>query len=150
MEEITVPLLDRAQRIVDYWAAKLGMADWGITVIVARDLSGETGTCHSALNYDRAVIEVQPWVIGLGDPPGPDTTQDWNIANEPVAFEAFLVHEVLHAFMRRRSRAAERIRSQLPEPVRDAYRDMANDADEEIVDRLARVLVSIGSYGDQA
>lgn len=141
----TIPRLDLARQIVNRWARALGIDDWRINVVVGRDLDGANATASTYDNYDASCIEVQPYVLGLTDPPPIDEGRGYAYATDDMAFEELLVHELLHVLMRRRSKAQGRIRDQLPEGLRDAYRVLSDDADEEIVDRLARVLVRVSA-----
>lgn len=142
-DQPTIPRLDLAQTIVDRWAKAFGIDDWTIDVVVGRDLNGAGALCHVSYNYDSSCIEVQPWLLGIGEPPTVDTDRCAVAATEDEAFEALLVHELLHALFRRRTKALARMAEQLPEGLRDAFETLRSDADEEIVDRLARVLVRV-------
>lgn len=142
-DQPTIPRLALAQAIVNHWAKAFGIDDWRIDVVIGRDLNGAGALCHVTYNYDSACIEVQPWVVGLGDPPTADTDRSYAAATDDAALEELLVHELLHALFRRRTKALVRLGEQLPESLRDAFDVLRQDADEEIVDRLARVLVRV-------
>jgi len=141
--DVPLPRLTQAREFVAYWGDALGMRNWRISVEVGRDLDGATARCGVSFNYDDACIELQPWLLGLGAPPPRDVGAGYSAATDEEAFEATIVHELLHALMRRRDRAAARIREQLPDLLRSAYEQLHADANEEIVDALAWLLVRL-------
>lgn len=122
------------------WQKRLGLYRWHIRVdFEAIDPETVTMCIHRSLDYERAIIKVQPWLL-TGTPP-----KDWEgVAKGVVSdldIEEAVVHELLHAVIGPLCIWHALLEH---ESHRDAL-DTANRAhtkiEEGIVDRLAVALV---------
>ena len=77
------------------WQGRLGLAEWDIRVTFER-IKPDTITMqiHRSVNYQRATIKVQPWVV-TGKPPKEWQTGLGRVRKRDV--EECVVHELLHA-----------------------------------------------------
>jgi hypothetical protein len=127
--------------LLTVWQRRLGLGEWRLLLKIGgvEDATAYMETHRSAL-YQRAVIYVQPWIVGLGEMPegvlvrGGDVTADF--------IESSLVHELLHLHTRDmravvRDDLEERVSSDIYHLAEAAMRR----AEEQCVDRLAEALV---------
>lgn len=127
--------------LLDVWKGRLALDRWLLVL--------EVGACSDATaymevirstSYERAVIHVQPWLLGDGEPPEGVVIRGEHLSDEFV--EASLVHELLHLHTRDMCAIVRDDCDGLVHP--DAYRQLdcaMGRAEEQCVDRLAVALV---------
>ena len=127
--------------LLDVWKGRLGLGRW----LLVLELGGcGDATAYMEVNrsasYERAVINAQPWLLGVGEVPEGVMIRGEHLTDEFV--EACLVHELLHLHTRDMCAIVRDDCDGLVHP--DAYRqlDLAmHRAEEQCVDRLAVALV---------
>lgn len=127
-------------KLLDIWKIRLGLSDWRIILTLGgcEDETAYMEVEHS-ITYQRAVIHINPWFIGVGEVPKDVLMRDF-LTDDFV--ESSLVHELLHLHTRNLRII---IRNDLEGVVgRETYEQMKNSmgrADEQLVDQLAEALV---------
>lgn len=127
----------RLQQLLAEWTRRLGLERWEI------DLRVEPCECETAYMeversflYERATIAVAPWLMGQGDWPA-----DCMRRASPHHVEETLVHELLHLHTRDIMRAGREADGQMHRDAYTIYEQRLEDAEEQLVDRLAVALV---------
>ena len=122
------------------WKARLGLSDWRIELILG-GCSDETTYMeveHSTF-YERAVIHVNPWLLGQGPTP------EYVLMKEALTddfIEVSLVHELLHMHTRNiRVVVREDLFGVVSRELHEQLKNAMERADEQMVDRLAEALV---------
>jgi hypothetical protein len=126
---------------VHAWQKRLGLEAWRIDVRVE---ACDTSTCYAQIaragDYKDAVLSVQPWL--LGDGRGPDTVMHPDVAQDRQRVEEIIVHELLHLAVQPMRRVVDTLDGQLHRDVARVFDDSLDQAEERVVDELARALVS--------
>lgn len=131
----------RLHELLGVWSERLGLQNWRIALRVG-GLDDESSSMEVARSttYERAVIHVAPWLLGLA--PVPEDALFGEDARRDEWVEASLVHELLHLYTRDiRAVVRDDLCGQLS---RDAYalaEAAIARAEEQCVDRLAEALV---------
>lgn len=127
----------KLRQLLNVWKTRLGLDHYKINLVFGRcEDEYSYMEVQRSINYQRAKITVQPWMLGQGDPPK-DLLQEIN--DEMI--EESLVHELLHICTRDLTAI---VRNDLDGMVhRDVYSMFENAtcrADERVVDSLAVAL----------
>lgn len=131
---------EHLEKLLDIWKPRLGLNTWRIVMNLGgiADKSCYMEVEHS-MYYERAVIHVNPWFVGIGPIPE-DAIMHQAITDDFV--ESSLVHELLHLHTRN---LRVIVRDDLEDILSlDTYRQVnisMRRADEQMVDRLAEALV---------
>lgn len=131
---------EQLESLLDIWKVRLGLDNWRIVMMLGNVTDK---TCYMEVDhstyYERAVIHVNPWFVGIG--PIPEEV----LMREAITddfIESSLVHELLHLHTRNlRIIVTEDLADVLS---LDTYRQVSvfmKRADEQTVDRIAEALV---------
>lgn len=125
--------------LLPIWKIRLGLGDWRIILVLGgcEDEDVYMEIEHS-VDYNRAIIRVNPWLVGQGDIP---TNVLMREALTDDFIESSLVHELLHLHTRNlRVIIKEDLFGVVSRDLYDQLGKTVNRADEQIVDQLAEAL----------
>lgn len=126
-------------KLLDVWKPRLGLSDWRLILMLGgcEDETAYMELEHS-IYYQRAVIRVNPWFIGIGNVPKDVLMRD-SLTDDFI--ESSLVHELLHLYTRN---LRDIVRSDLYGVLnRDLHEQIKNSmerVDEMMIDKLAEAL----------
>lgn len=126
---------------LDVWKRRLGLEHWLILLEIG---GAEDDTSYMEVErstvYQRAVIHVQPWLLGEGDAPKEVMIRGDQLTDRFV--ESSLVHELLHCSTRNmRAVVRDDLEGQVHRDVHTVLNDAMSRAEEQCVDALAEALV---------
>lgn len=131
---------EQLSELLIVWTRRLGLSDWRIVITL--------GGCDDELNYmeiehsasyQRAVIQVNPWLVGVGEIPKDVLMRDV-ITDDFI--ESSLVHELLHLYTRNlRLIIRNDLFGVVSRELHEQLKNTMERADEQIVDSLAEALV---------
>jgi hypothetical protein len=119
-----------AEKLLRFWQKKLHLDDWDVTLVSVEDSMFETesgtasGHCARGLRGMTAVITVA-------------------ISETKERVENTIVHELLHCLVAPMARESDRMAEYLPRATMDMCRDRLYDYEENVVDRMARVVIEL-------
>jgi hypothetical protein len=126
--------------LVSTWQQRLGLDQWRIAVRFRDDHIDDDCAMriHRHQRYDDAVLEVQPWVVGDGEPP--DVLEREFVGDDLV--ERKVVHELLHLHSRDMANIIEDdLDGYLHRDAKDLLDKSFLRAEERFVDGLAAALI---------
>lgn len=135
-KSVTLAELDACIRV---WQDRLGLKDWDIEVRMKRIKPRTVGfRCCRSAQYDRAVIQVNDWVL-TNTPP-----RSWHAGRKATLadLEDSCVHELMHCHIGPLDRWQNRVHGYLQGDVLRQVATAYDDEEEHVVDRLARALTS--------
>lgn len=130
---------DDLSQLLTLWQRRLGLVDWRIVMLLGgcEDESAYMEVEHSTC-YERAVIHVNPWLVGEGEIPKDVLMRD---ALTDDFIESSLVHELLHLHTRNlRVIVRDDLCDIVSRDVHEQVKNAMSRADEQLVDRLAEAL----------
>jgi hypothetical protein len=134
MDDLT---LEEVEDCIRLRQDRLGLHDWDIEVKVKRIKPRTVGMqCCRSAQYDRAVINVNDWVL-TNTPP-----RSWHDGRK-MTWTEHCIHELLHCHIDPLDRWQHRLHGYVQN---DVWRQVAcayDDEEEHVVDRLARALIQI-------
>jgi hypothetical protein len=128
------------------WQHRLGLDQWVIRVDF-EEFAPPTSTMqiHRSNDYDRAIIQVQLWVLHGTPPPTWDGYVKGEITDRDI--EEGVVHELLHAAIGRLWKPINMLRGEAHTDALDMACSTFDYIEENCVDRLAVALV--GSWPER-
>lgn len=127
------------EQLVEKWQHRLGLDLWDIHVVVAAWDDPHYAELRRSVSYDRAILQVQPWVLEGGIPPREDMLQ---VAMSAQFVETCVVHELLHAVLRDHlALVQDDLDGLLHRDVLATVEKAYHRINEQTVERLARALV---------
>lgn len=126
--------------LLEVWKARLGLERWLVILEVG---GADDDSCymetHRSTTYERAVIRVQPWLLGKGEAPPRTMIRGAHLTDAFV--ESSLVHELLHLHTRdMRAIVRDDLDGQVHRDVYTVLEAGMARAEEQCVDRLAEAL----------
>lgn len=124
--------------LLNLWQKRLGLDLWEIHVsFVDFGQPGVICRVHKSTEYNRAMIEVKPWLLEGKSPP------EWECGREMTSrdVEETIVHELLHLVTAKYWMWVKAIEPDCHRDALDATCRMFDVVDENIVDSLAIALV---------
>lgn len=121
------------------WQQRLGLLGWRIEMTLGGcdDTTAYMEIEHSTF-YERALIHVNPWLIGTGEIPQDVLMREY-LTNDFI--EVSLVHELLHLHTRNlRAIVYHDLDGVVSREVHEQLKNTTRRADEQTVDRLAEAL----------
>lgn len=140
---------DRLQALLTVWQERLGLQLWDIDLAVHDAIpDGEPLDEHTWMRtvrhsaYQRAVVAVASHLLDDG-PPHPARWEDVSVDDRRV--ETILVHELLHCWVAPLTDVADAVEDEIRPEMYRVLRDWTYQAEERVVDTMARALVA--SFG---
>lgn len=133
---LTIEDIEECGRV---WQERLGLTDWEIIFRVCKIKPKTTSMRNrQSVQYDRSVIEVQPWVLA-GEPPA-----GWHAGIDLTVeeVEATIVHELLHCHLASLDGWRKHLSGHVDDKLLQVVCTVHDDQEEAVVDRLARALTS--------
>ncbi len=135
---------ERLEVLLGDWQTRLGLGHWTIKLVVdgahiAEDDDDVAMRVYTHQLYDDAVLEVAPWMLGVGEPPDRIEAQ----LLDDALVERKLVHELLHCVTRDLvAIVRDDLDGSLHRDVMEQVNAHVRRLEEHAVDRLAKALVT--------
>lgn len=126
-----------AEKLLRAWQKKLHLDDWDISVVTVEDNTLET-ECGTAIGQCSRGPRGMTAVITMA------------VTDTRERVENTIVHELLHCLVAPMARESDRMAEYMPRATMDICRDRLCDYEENVVERMARVVIELEGRASDA